>query len=276
MADFFYVFINDLSFQEQFNQDDLAKGLLEFLRLLSRFRDLGSEKYSILYYGSMYNKNISHGISYAAAFRFIKGEDKDVIFQLLNNMDKKRWQKIEDPAPLHDASETYSVGNIDVSSSSLAEAYEYENHKSNTEEVVVINMPKSSFGKLIKVKKTSTNITLELVALDCQENAMSFFQSNGLTLRYNTQSTKRPLPEQTILSNTQFFSKTTRRNKSEYLYERIGYNELWCLDDLHYDGSAHFEIFSKADDTWKGECRDLQEIKPDYQSKKHKGSKILG
>lgn len=101
-------------------------------------------------------------------------------------------------------------------------------------------------------------------------------QRKGFPMQYDRNSTMHPLPEQTILGDASLFTKTQRTNMGAYLYERIGHNELWCLDTLHVDGAAHFEIFSMANDTWKGENEDLQRINPNYHSKKHKGSKIKG
>ena len=166
------------------------------------------------------------------------------------------------------------MGANDVSNSSLAEAYEYDDYVSGEEKVIVINMPMSSFGKTISVKKISENKTRVLNAMNSEDDIITYLVGNGYTMPYDRKSTMIPLPEQTILGDTTLFKKTRRRNMGAFLYERIGHNELWCVDTLHNDGSAHLEIFSKANDTWKGENEDLQILNPNYQSEKHKGEKI--
>lgn len=274
MADHIYAFINELSFEGQFALGDVAKGLLSFLRSCNRIKDLVKHNYSILYMGAMYYKEISHGLSYASALKTITGESKDEVMRLKFNMDKSGWEKMEDSGFLFDANEHYSVGANDVSNSSLAEAYEYDDYVSGEEKVIVINMPMSSFGKTISVKKISENKTRVLNAMNSEDDIITYLVGNGYTMPYDRKSTMIPLPEQTILGDTTLFKKTRRRNMGAFLYERIGHNELWCVDTLHNDGSAHLEIFSKANDTWKGENEDLQILNPNYQSEKHKGKKI--
>jgi len=274
MADHIYAFINELSFEGQFALGDVAKGLLSFLRSCNRIKDLVKHNYSILYMGAMYYKEISHGLSYASALKTITGESKDEVMRLKFNMDKSGWEKMEDSGFLFDANEHYSVGANDVSNSSLAEAYEYDDYVSGEEKVIVINMPMSSFGKTISVKKISENKTWVLNAMNSEDDIITYLVGNGYTMPYDRKSTMIPLPEQTILGDTTLFKKTRRRNMGAFLYERIGHNELWCVDTLHNDGSAHLEIFSKANDTWKGENEDLQILNPNYQSEKHKGEKI--
>lgn len=274
MAGYIYAFINELSFEGQFAPADVAKGLLDFLRSCNRIKDLVKHNYSILYQGAMYYKEVSHGLSYASALRTITGESKDEIMRLKINMDKSGWEKIEDSGFLYDANEHYSVGANDASNSSLAEAFEYDDYVSGEEKVIVINMPMSSFGKAISVKKVSENKTRILNAMNSENDTIAYLVGNGYTMPYDRKSTMIPLPEQTILGDTALFKKTRRINMGAYLYERIGHNELWCVDTLHNDGSAHLEIFSKANDTWKGENEDLQNINPNYRSERHKGEKI--
>lgn len=274
MAGHIYAFINELSFEGQFAPADVAKGLLDFLRSCNRIKDLVKQNYSILYLGEMYKKEISHGLSYASALKTITGESKDEVMRLKFNMDKSGWEKMEDSGFLCDANEQYSVGANDVSNSSLAEAYEYDDYVSGEEKVIVINMPKSSFGKVISVKKVSENKMRILNAMNSEDDTIAYLVGNGYIMPYDQKSTMIPLAEQTILGDTALFKKTRRKNMGAYLYERIRHNELWCIDTLHNDGSAHLEIFSKANDIWKGENGDLQIINPNYRSEKHKGEKI--
>jgi len=276
MAGHIYAFINELSFQGQFKPDYIVKGLLEFLRSVSRIKDIQSPNYTIMYYGTMYQKEIAHGISYASALRNTGGEHKDEVLQLKMSMDRACWQKLEDVGFFQDLFAKYSLMDVDVSNSSLAEAYEYEGIKEEDDGVVVINLSQSTYGANLDVKKVMDDETRTIRAMSTEKETIAFLCEKGFTMPYDRKSTKHPLPEQTILGNTAFFVKTQRKNVSEYLYERIGHNELWCLDDFHFDGSAHFEIFSMADDTWKGESYELQAVEPDYTSKKHKGSKIRG
>ena len=274
MTGYIYAFINELSFEGQFAPADVAKGLLNFLRSCNRIKDIVKHNYSILYQGSMYYKEISHGLSYASALRTITGESKDEVMRLKINMDKSGWEKMEDSGFLCDANEHYSVDANDVSNSSLAEAYEYDDYVSGEGKVIVINMPKSSFGKEISVKKVSENKTRTLNAMNSEDDTIAYLVGNRYTMPYDRKSTMIPLPEQTILGDPALFKKTRRLNMGAYLYERLGHNELWCVDTLHYDGSAHLEIFSKSNDIWKGENKDLHNINPNYRSEKHKGEKI--
>ena len=263
MAAHIYAFVNDLSFQRQFSAEEIADGLLQFLQTLNRIKDLKSETRSIMYSERMYHSYVSYGLSYASALRSVKGELKDTILQLKISMDKSGWEKMEDIGFFQEFTKKYYVGTVNVSGSILAEAYEYKGIASKDDHILIVNMPKSSFGKTIAVRKHSNNQTIDL-------------EEKSIPIQYDPKSTKHPLPEQTILGDTRYFTKTQRTNLDEVLYERIGHNELWCLDNIHFDGHAHFEIFSKADDVWKGESYDLQNINPDYSSKKHKGSKIKG
>lgn len=276
MAAHIYAFVNELSFQEQFSLTEIADGLLQFLQTLNRIKDVKPEIRSIMYCESMYQRQVSHGLSYASAIRSVTGEQKDSILQLKISMDKSGWEKMEDIGFFQEYTRQYSVGTMDVSRSILAEAYEYKDVASTDDHILIINMPKSSFSKTIAVRKDTANQAKDLESVNNENEVLAYLQEKNIPIQYDPKSTKHPLPEQTILGNTHFFTKTQRTNMGEVLYERIGHNELWCLDNIHFDGHAHFEIFSKADDVWKGDSYDLQNVNPDYTSKKHKGSKIRG
>jgi hypothetical protein len=196
------------------------------------------------------------------------------MLQLKISMDKSGWEKMEDIGFFQDFTKQYSVGTIDVSGSILAEAYEYKDVASRDDHILIVNMPKSSFGKTIAIQKNLVNQAMDLESVNNENEVLAFLQGKSIPIQYDSKSTKHPLPEQTILGDTRYFAKTQRTNMGEILYERIGHNELWCLDNIHFDGHAHFEIFSKADDVWKGDSYDLQNVNPDYTSKKHKGCKI--
>ena len=274
MAQHIYSLINELSFEGQFSPDDVAGGLLDFLSSCNRIARVGKDRYTMLYQASIYYREVSHGLTFSSALKTLPGEHKDKILLLKMNMDRAGWRKLEDSGFFIDGNDKYYVGTIDVSNSSLAEAYEYGVMASQEDCVIVINMPKSSFGRLISVKKESVHSQLVINAVNSEEEALSYLLSRDFKMPYDRNCTMHPLPEETILSNTALFKKTQRTNMGAYLFERIGHNELWCLDTLHVDGSAHFEIFSMSNDKWKGENVDLQSINPDYNSKKHKGSKI--
>lgn len=274
MAGHIYAFINELSFEGQYAPMNVGKGLLHFLRSCNRVKDIGKQNYSIMYTASVYQKEVTYGVTYASALKTMTGDFKDEILLLKMNMDRSGWEKLDDSGYFLDPNEKYSVGSRDVSNSSLAEAFEYDGLAAAEDGVLVVNMPESSFGTVIDVKKKTSHLSRSLNAVNSEQETIAFLQSKGFTAPYDRNSTKRPLPEQTILRDTSLFAKTQRKNMGAYLYERIGHDELWCLDTLHVDGAAHFEIFSMADDKWKGECYDLQNIAPDYQSKKHEGSKI--
>jgi len=274
MAGHIYVLINELSVERQFTPANVADGLLLFFRSCNRVKSIGKKNYSIMYQGSIYYKEIANGLNYAAALKTLTGKYKDEILYLKMNMDRSGWEKLEDIGFFQDANANYSVGTGDVSNSSLAEAYEYKSLVTGEDDVIVVNVPSSSYGSLINIKKNPDNLIQSVNAINSEQEAITYLQRKGFPMQYDRNSTMRPLPEQTILGDTSLFTKTQRTNMGAYLYERIGHNELWCLDTLHRDGSAHFEIFSMANDTWKGENKDLQSINPNYHSKKHKGSKI--
>lgn len=270
MAHHIYAFINELSFQGQFNDDSVGEALLNFLRSISRIRDIGKDKYTLLYLATLFTNSATHTKSFAQAMRTVTGEFKDEVIMLKRTMDVSSWFKIES---FIDIGANYSTGVIDVSHSCLAEGYEYEGVKDETDAVVIVNLSGSTYKNEIAINKDGKDERV-LIGVCSDEEVLKALTSKGFVFQYDRNSTKHPLPEQTILRDTTLFTKTTRHNKSEYLYERIGHKELWCLDDFHTDGSAHFEIFSMADDKWKGESYDLQNVNPDYTSNKHKGSKI--
>ena len=275
MAGHLYAFVNELSFEGQLSLAKWADGIVQFLRSLNRVADVGSGNYSIYYLSTLYNSEVAYGLTYAAGLRTVKGEQRDEIIKLKTVMDVQGWMKIEDTGFLQDCQCQYCVGKTDVTGSSLAEAYEYDGLKNASDCVLVINLPQSiSYGSTIAVTKVIDIETRSLSAVNSDLETLAALDSNGFVFKYNPKSTLHPLPEQTILNDTSLFAKTQRINMGAYLYERIGHNELWCLDTLHVDGAAHFEIFSMANDTWKGECCDLQAVSPNYNSKKHKGSKI--
>lgn len=71
---------------------------------------------------------------------------------------------------------------------------------------------------------------------------------------YSQDARYSPRDQQTVLVNPALFIPTNRDNHRRRLYERVGTDELWCVDNQHYGLDAEFEVFRKSDETHIGTC----------------------
>lgn len=157
--------------------------------------------------------------------------------------DAKNWEE----APLTEAGATYLYGAMDVSWSSMSEAYERQypllvNFVSSNVQEPSAAIEKVGVGKkVVDSYSASENVAVWLVS------------KNWRKRRYDYHSTEPPLDEETILSNRSMFEPTEHRYHGRVMYRRIGTNHLCYVDSKHSGEASHIEEFDEA--TKKQVCK---------------------
>ncbi len=186
----------------------------------------------------------------------------DHCLQNLPNKDlKERFRKaIKDAtnwetAPMSDGNGIYAHKEVDVSWSSMSEAYEQQSS-------MLINLANSTVTEPIAVieKRDSLN-----VMVNSYSNIESL--SELLTARkwrkkeYDRSSSIPPRDGETILADDTKFEPTEHSYHGRVMYRRIGTNHLCYVDNMHCGSSAHIEEFNEA--TKKQVCKlkiDIDEV----------------
>lgn len=138
----------------------------------------------------------------------------------------------------------YSIGDIDVSNTTVADSYESQKLGFKT---ILINLNSEFPSPIVTVQKEN----------DGNQDIMSYHAVEILTEKlqelellkvyYDKKTNVRPNDSMTILSDTSLFVPTKYGNRKARLYRRIGKeDELWCLDRFHRGNSIHLEVFSES------------------------------
>lgn len=262
------VFINEMSIEGQFPDIDSFKK--EFLSLLSNvecFQNALSVKVEFYYDNSLLNRYINN--SYNQLSDLFK--DKDIKNKYQMNRDRY-WKKWRDNL-IHNKDDKYLYKTTNYSDTSVAESYEYT--KTYSKDIsILLNFPSSFASPKINVIKDNTS--LEIHSYSKEEDINDFLLHESLVIgKYNDKCLYPPRDYQTILVDSTQFKPSPYRNHNRRVYERIGKDEYWCVDNFHTNGSAHLEIFQMSDGSFKGTCKidDITAINTKMR-KKEKSKKI--
>ncbi len=241
------VFINEMSIEGQFSDlDSLKKDFLSLLSNIEYFQNTIS-KVNVYYDDSLLNKYTDN--SYHRLSDLFTNKDIKQKYQV--NKDKY-WNKWRENL-LHNTHDKYIYKTNNYSDTSVAESYEYTKKYSN-DISILLNFP-SSFESP-KIRVINANKSLEIHSFSKEENITCFLHNQSLIIdKYNIKCIHPPRDSQTILMNVSLFKISPYRNHNRRVYERIGKDEYWCVDNFHTNGSAHLEIFRKSDGSFIGTCK---------------------
>ena len=103
----------------------------------------------------------------------------------------------------------------------------------------------------------TTNCGVENVAVPVyltEETVSKHLYEKQYINEYSPDARYSPQDQQTILVNSVLFTPTQRDNHRRRLYERVGKDQLWCVDNQHYGLDAEFEVFRMSDEAHIGTC----------------------
>lgn len=143
-----------------------------------------------------------------------------------------------------DSEGKYFVHSMDVSNSSIADAYESRKLKNET---IIINFNMNFPIPIVEINKKDDNMQ-EVQSFNCFDDLTKKLKELELIREYyDKDSNLRPNESLTILSDSSLFTPTKFGNRGNRLYSRIdNEDELWCLDRNHRGRSSHLEVFSKS------------------------------
>lgn len=230
------IYLNELSAMRRIEYADEKKAWKSYLDCLRLLSSLKGMEYKIWYSTTFYtqilldnNDTVSRSLS--------RYKDLKKLFQLCLNSAKK-WES----GPLTDFSATYTYLTINVSRSSISEAYE----SSNIESTILQNFILSIYtDPQISVAKDKEKCVIP--SFSDKEKFYSFLLGKGwIRKQYDLNSRYTPRDEQTILADSTLFTPTHHRCSGRRVYSRIGYDEEWYVDNLHKGQSAHIEVFDSV------------------------------
>lgn len=142
-------------------------------------------------------------------------------------------------APLSDMEAIYTHTDVDVSNSSMSEAY--ENRCS-----VIVNILYSGITEPIADVEKENNIRY-VDSFSIPQSLDFYLIGKGWKKReYDFESRFAPRDEESILSIRSVFEPTPYRYKGRTIYRRIGTSELCYIDSKHYGLAAHIEVFDEV------------------------------
>lgn len=121
----------------------------------------------------------------------------------------------------------------------------------NDQDAGLISFPGSRFVEpTTKCGVSNTEVAVYL----SEETVSKHLYAKQYIKEYSQDARYSPRDQQTVLVNPTLFTPTNRDNHRRRLYERVGTDELWCVDNQHYGLDAEFEVFRKSDEAHIGTC----------------------
>lgn len=178
---------------------------------------------------------------------FLASLSNDVSLQSLSNKDLKRKFKLAlknaikwELSPLTKENTTYLHNSMDVSGSSMSEAYE-------NIFPLLINFPKSSISEPIAVIINNKDGKKEVESLsNSSEVAKKLIEKGWKNNAYDLSSKNPPRDEESILADLEKFEPTEHRYNGRLMYRRKETDHLCYIDRKHTGAAAHIEEFNET------------------------------
>ena len=259
------VYINEESFQGQLcgNVTDVINNLLAVINTLASNHGV---EISVLTSSAIFSKQVCSQTGLILAQ--LSKSDHDLFMQFKGMLDKaKYWDK---DVPVQSSAALYLYKKQKVNGTSVAEAR--ESVETGAEAMVVSVQGTAYTGKRLDIEKdgVAKGVTHAITTAD----VFDYLTSKGIALRYDRSKFLRVDDMQTVLADTSQFAATQHKvQQGRTVYERIGKDEYWYVDNFHKDGSVHIEVFRMSDGTFKGTC-DIEDVnKFRMATKKEKAKK---
>lgn len=240
-----FVFINEMSIRQQFTTlEEAQKAFKSFLQLLDSI--VKSQLDVDVFYDNI--KLFERFVTQTHVFENLFS-DKDLKRKYQISRDKywKSWRK----QPIHHSSEFYFCNEECVSDTSVAEACEYT--AQYTQDCTILLNLQASFATP-EINVTKGDVSYQVKSIVRLVDIENLLPTHSVTA-YPIDSTVPPRDAQTVLSDPRLFTPTSHYQQGRRIYERIGYNEYWYVDNCHYNGSAHLEFFDKRTLRFLGICQ---------------------
>lgn len=258
------VYINEESFQGQLcgGVSDAINNLLAVVNTLAGNHGV---EVSVLTSSSIFSKQVC--LQTGLILAQLSKADHDLFLQFKGMLDKaKYWDKgnpVQSPAAL------YLYRNQKVNGTSVAEARESVEAGAET---MVVSVPGTGYtGKTLDIEKdgVAKSVPHALTTAD----VFDYLTGKGIVLKYDRSKFLRIDDMQTVLADAKQFAATQHKVQGRTVYERIGKDEYWYVDNFHKDGSVHIEVFRMSDGAFLGTC-DIEDVsKFKAASKKEKAKK---
>ena len=258
------VYINEDSLQGQLCGcvSDAINNLLATINALASNQSI---EVSVITSSAIFSRQICAGTG--LTIDRLSKSDRDLFMSFKGMLDKGcYWDKKES---LQKTSAVYLYKKQTVNGTSVAEAREMAELG---EETMVVSVSGTNYiGKNLDVEKDGVpkGVPHALSTTD----VFDFLKGKGITLKYDRSKYLRLDDMQTILADTSQFTETGHKVQGRTVYERIGKDEYWYVDNFHKDGSVHLEVFRMSDGSFIGTC-DIEDVgKFKEASKKEKANK---
>lgn len=244
------VYINEDSLQGQLC-DEVSDTIHNLLAVVNTLASNRSVNVSVLTSSAIFYKKICSrtGITLAQFSKL----DHDLFFAFKSMMDKgKYWDK---GVPAQTPVSFYLYKKQIVNGTSVAEAWESVEAGVET---MVVSAPGTVYtSTILDIEKDgSTRYVPHAITTT---DVFNYLLSKGVSLRYDRSKFLRVDDMQTVLADISQFTPTQYKVQGRTVYERIGKNEYWYVDNSHKDGSAHIEVFRMSDGSFIGTC-DIEDV----------------
>ena len=252
------IFINEVSLQSQYQTEK------EFINAVTIFIGIFKIIEQKITKKTIYKENSQVFINYEA----IAGEnfqksinnlkDKSLYrafrAKISNKANPKEWRKEQQHKETDNFDCVFDNGKIeDVKNTSIAEITERK-LLNNNKLYLLINFQNSKFNRVHEkitdchcVKVIKNNEENQPIFVDCldKKSALENWFNFNFDPPYDVKSNSPPTDEQTILIKSNKFNKTKETCQGRSIYQEIGKNRYWYVDNLHYGKTAHLEVFDK-------------------------------
>lgn len=244
------VYINEESFQGQLcgGVSDAINNLLAVVNTLASNQGV---EVSVLTSSAIFSKQVCSQTGLILAQ--LSKADHDLFLQFKGMLDKaKYWDKdvsVQSPTALYLYKKQF------VNGTSVAEARECV--ETGTE-AMVVSVPGTAFtGNMLDIEKDgfAKSVPHALTTAD----VFDYLKSKGIALQYDRSKYLRVDDMQTVLADANQFAATQHKVQGRTVYERIGKDEYWYVDNFHKDGSVHIEVFRMSDGSFMGTC-DIEDV----------------
>ena len=258
------VYINEESLQGQFC-GGFTDAINNLMAVINAFASNHSIEVSIITSSAIFSKQVcsSTGLALAQLSR----ADHDLFYAFKGMLDKgKYWDK---DVSVQNLNSVYLYKNLPVNGTSVAEARE---SMDSGQEIILVSFPGSNYaGNYVSIEKDGKgkDIPNAMTTAD----VFDFLTNKGVALKYDRSKFLRVDDIQTVLADTSQFIETSYKVQGRTVYERIGEDEYWYVDNFHKDGSVHLEVFRMSDGSFIGTCdiEDVNKFKP--ATRREKASK---
>ena len=244
------VYINEESLQGQLC-DCIAEAINNLLAVINTLASNQSVDVSVLTSSAIFSKQVCAGTGLTLAQ--LDKTDHDLFMKFREILDKgKYWDKdvfVQHPDSL------YLYRKQPVNGTSVAAVRESAETGSAA---LLVSLPGTDYvGKNVNIEKDG--IGMEIPHVMTTADVFDFLAGKGIALKYDRSKFLRVDDMQTVLVDATQFAKTIHKVQGRTVYERIGKDEYWYVDNLHKDGSVHLEVFRMSDGSFLGTC-DIEDV----------------